>query len=337
MKAMLFSVLIIAAALRSAAARGFLDCHIRRQLIDGHEVSDVLRTFYNDVVELRAIEELEPVSAASEKYTDRDRAEGLKVLRQVTQFNWQVDVLFGIKRSPNLPVLAAVSRMLGDQVINLRSLGSMSSVVEAQRSEHPSGGAEQRVGPTVSDFNGPTAAKRALDETMYEFAQKLQILLAEPGRAECSQTDSTPGCSFGKIFRRDRRPQVPRQYVAVVEHSRFLDPKFAKELEKVVQLIGTDAARAVDSIEAMCTGEGDETKKTFLLWFRVELTRLSAGRCERDSLARMDQDIDLIRALRVSRDGVSVGEIGRLQAKVAFLKVLCFQQTLEEAAMQRLL
>lgn len=95
----------------------------------------------------------------------------------------------------------------------------------------------------------------------------------------------------------------------------------------VVKYIEKDAAKALEN-DKMCKDDGPspdgwDFRETFARWFRVEIRRLSADRCDKDMLYGIKYDTDIIEQIRHTREGIPVGRILEGRAKLMFRIMSC--------------
>lgn len=136
----MLSIILITVALQSTVA----NCSLNKSPIDGVQridndvVADILQTFYDDLIRVRAITGLWQMTKATEHYTDEHTAEGVNLLEDINSFCLDVDKRYGIKRSPNPTLLAEVAQSLEGQTTPWIEIRTRGLNMEAQRANYPS-------------------------------------------------------------------------------------------------------------------------------------------------------------------------------------------------------
>lgn len=255
------------------------------------------------------------------------RLDGLIVLQIASQFNHQVDWLYGIRQSPNFELLSSVHTVLKDESTPFNDIRS--AILERLFRTPPligivgkdsSSGAVldfmQRTDPHIDNFRnqGPTIARASVKGILYELAERLSILGVSP----LEETDFT----------------AASDYSPVIDQAKRIDTDFARELrENVVDIFDQDPMRAIENVEALLRaldGFGNsKSKQSFLKYFEVELRRRSTKKCNMDTLSEIEMGLVELDNSRRSSKGVSLGNIVELKGKVVFLQLKCFHARLK--------
>lgn len=249
---------------------------------------------------------------------------GLVVLQIVSHFNKNVDRLYGLKGSPNMPLLSSLRSVLDDETGPLDDMRSITldrlfrtspTIALEESSSHMSSDDLERIDPDQDDMSGQSVSEAAVDGILCEFTQKMSIL----------------GVSSKQFM------ATGNHYDEVIDQARVLDAVFAEELDaRVVKIIESDAEQALKNANAMCRFLHESSgyfnfKESFIRYFRVELSRRSNQSCHSSVLTSMQRDLSAIKYIRQRRRGVSLGKMMELESRLVLRMIGCFHRRIKWA------
>lgn len=252
-----------------------------------------------------------------------ERLDGMVVLQILCKFNHDVDRSYGLWGSPDYQLLSLLHPLLGHETQPLCDLRS--AVLDRLFNTDPRFGytpmntsdtvpeALHRDECHLNDLSGQSVSKASIKAILCEFAHKLSILEVDP------VDDGTVS-----------------DYSSFIDEVREFDADFAdKLLEDVVKFIDVDVAKGLDNVNAIrrSLDESDHSKSKgiFLTYIEVELKLKLRERCNLDLLSWVGDELHVIRYLRQTRVGVSLGNIMKLTARFACLQLRCFHKRVKWA------
>lgn len=233
-----------------------------------------------------------------------ERLNSLIALKGVSRFNRDVDRVHGLIESPNyeqLPLLHSYFKNHLNPFAVIRSTiaDKFSGIISAQP------GDVKRADPDLDEFDGQSVAKTSVDGMLCEFARKLNIL---------------------GVSHRNARP-LSQDHNYVLGQIEELDYAFGFDLRTIVNIFGSNATRARDALYHIWRSAPlKESKEVFVRYFDIEFDRQSKGSCY--LLYKMQQGIKTIRNLREDCEGLGLGSLLDLEAKVLFRWMNCVHQRL---------
>lgn len=265
---------------------------------------------------------LERQESRGVRVDDLERLDGLIALQKISQFNQEVDEVFGLRQSPDYHLLSLVHLMMKQDpgplseirpTVSSRLFETAPSIGSPESSTSSNSGRSieaRRIDPSLNDFQGRSLSKTSVEGILCEFALKL-VVLGISTRESVSLTDD---------------------YTGVIDQLRQVDPSFAEELNtKVVALIETRFERAIINANALWrvrlnSASYDAIKEMFMSYFKIELSRRSSDNCNIWTLLNLVEDMDMMKSIRQTHAGLSIGKVIELEGKVVFMWMKCFHK-----------
>lgn len=328
----------ITVVLQFALTNAFLEkCPLdRTQRVDNDVAVDILQDFYNDLIRVEGIVGLGLGSKPNKNFTDEHTKGTNKVLKDVHQFVWDVDKKYGIKKSPNLTLLAAVHASMKDELAPWHDIRAKVLNMDAQRAKYPSDDDEERLDLSTDTFSHALfVAKEHVDRLLCEFVDKLRVLgLLTEQEPESSKRALSASWPLNKFLH--RKLGQGKDYSEIVGQLKSLDFDYAKQLNRmVVRYVDINPAKALEKVDKMCTDMDDaragyDWKQSFTKWFRVDIKRRLPNACDAHALDLMHRDLHDISYIRSSRAGISMRRMIEQDAKQLFHTMKCLHQKLDQ-------
>lgn len=261
-----------------------------------------------------------------------ERLDGLLMLQKVSQFNQAIDKFYGVKESPGHQLLELVDLLFKDETAPLDELSTLISdrlfrtKPTISSSGIPISYGVRRASADLDDFSGHSVSIALVKSILCEFAHKLAAL----GVSSADEQRSMP------------------DYSSVMDQLRRLDTDFATELERrVVRHIDTDLDTAAHSARHMWLDminnpyfdhdharlifiDNDYVRSIFVGYFNMELYHRRSG-CNLQKLHSLHKDLVALKGLRQEHEGVSLGKMAELEARLVLHWLRCFQERLKLA------
>lgn len=237
-----------------------------------------------------------------------EKLNGLIVVERISNYNHEVDQMFGLSRGPNITLLAT-------------SYSRYSKSLEPLNAHRAT--SYRRNNPSQDDLSGQSVARRSLLDILCEFMQKLAATGASSNRRQSSSAD----------------------YNHVLSELQQLNASFAKELkDKVAKniVLGQmdDAVQQTDRLsgkiwdfdcwtllessnssgKSLYENKQLRELEAYTKYFQAEAYRRSD---DFDSLTRSEFVLDRVKQIRKAQIGVSMGKLVELEGKIVFKTLMC--------------
>lgn len=243
-----------------------------------------------------------------------ERFDGLLALQKVSEFNRDIDSLYGLKRNRDHQLLSLVHLIMKEELEPLNKIRNSldaSSSAPTTGSNHSNAETHDEQGADAN-FIGNGISKAQVESILCEFAEKFGVLGAE-------------------------ETSIPH-YREVMDQVRLLDANLAQELEvKVMQYIDIDINSAKIAMADVWREYGglenqNETGKIFLFYLLIELDYLQSEHgCSINKLGAMQRFYSVIVRERREHRGISIGMLTQLGAKMVLHWLKCFHERVKVA------